>query len=317
MKFSLSKIKKKQEQIKFEYFACFGGIGRQENLYIRDLIAYYLSIGFEKFILGDNNFPNIEKISDVTKDYINNGTLDIIEVFGSSISQPEFYEIIYEKYKRKCAWISFFDLDEYLRMHSEDNKIISVQQYLSNPAFKKCESISINWLMYSDNNLLYYDNRSVLERFTSPCYNNKENRVIKSLVRGNLNKILFYPTSSLHVPNKKIIICNSMGKRLKYIDSIYVKPPLLKYAYIMHYTTKTIEEYINKIKRGLIQNGVYNITERIDKFFKINDFTEEKLKIFEKTFNKSFDQFRNYTNSGDKSCINIAFIFLNLFCLLF
>ena len=94
MKFSLSKIKKKQEQIKFEYFACFGGIGRQENLYIRDLIAYYLSIGFEKFILGDNNFPNIEKISDVTKDYINNGTLDIIEVFGSSISQPEFYEII-------------------------------------------------------------------------------------------------------------------------------------------------------------------------------------------------------------------------------
>lgn len=304
MIFSFSKIKKKQEQIKFEYFACFGGIGRQENLYIRDLIAYYLSIGFEKFILGDNNFPNIEKISDVTKDYINNGTLDIIEVFGSSISQPEFYEIIYEKYKRKCAWISFFDLDEYLRMHSEDNKIISVQQYLSNPAFKKCESISINWLMYSDNNLLYYDNRSVLERFTSPCYNNKENRVIKSLVRGNLNKILFYPTSSLHVPNKKIIICNSMGKRLKYIDSIYVKPPLLKYAYIMHYTTKTIEEYINKIKRGLIQNGVYNISERIDKFFKINDFTEEKLKIFEDSFNQTFPQYHRRINMDNNNSTN-------------
>ena len=131
---------------------------RKENLYIRDLISYYLSIGFEKFIFGDNNFPNIEKISDVTQDYINNGIIDIIEVFGSSMSQGEFFSIIYKKYKRNCAWISFFDIDEYLRMHSDNNTIISVRKFLSNPIFNKCESISINWLMYSDNNLLYYDN---------------------------------------------------------------------------------------------------------------------------------------------------------------
>ena len=69
-------------------------MARKENLYIRDLISYYLSIGFEKFIIGDNNFPNIEKLSDVTQDYINKGILDIIEFFGSSKSQEEFYGII-------------------------------------------------------------------------------------------------------------------------------------------------------------------------------------------------------------------------------
>ena len=109
--YSLIKRNQKQEDIQFEYFACFGGMARLENLYIRDLIAYYLSIGFEKFIIGDNNFPNVEKLSDVVQDYINNGIVDIIEIFGSSIPQQEFYGIIYEKYKTKCAWISFFYFD--------------------------------------------------------------------------------------------------------------------------------------------------------------------------------------------------------------
>ena len=94
MIFSFKRKKKKQEKITFKYFACFGTIVRKENLYIRDLISYYLSIGFEKFIFGDNNFPNVEKISDVTQDYINNGTVDIINAFGSSISQSEFFGII-------------------------------------------------------------------------------------------------------------------------------------------------------------------------------------------------------------------------------
>jgi len=315
--FSFKRKNKKQEKITFKYFACFGTIVRKENLYIRDLISYYLSIGFEKFIFGDNNFPNVEKISDVTQDYINNGTVDIINAFGSSISQSEFFGIIYEKYKTQCAWISFFDIDEYLRMHSEDNQIISVKQYLSNPIFKNCESISINWLIYSDNNLLYYDNRSVIQRFTSPCYKNRENRLVKSIIRGNLNKRVFYPFSSNHVPHKRLLICNSMGKRLKHYSGYYLKPPLLKNAYLMHYNTKTAEEYIQKIKRGSNQNIVYNISESIKRFFEINDFTEEKIKIFEKAFNRSFEQFHNFTNSSNKSNINIILAIIILFGIIY
>ena len=314
--FSPAKNKKKQQKIEFKYFACFGSIVRKENLYIRDLISYYSSIGFEKFIFGDNNFPNTEKISDVTQDYINNGIVDIIEVFGSSISKGEFFSNIYNKYKKMCAWISFFDIDEYLRMHSEDNSIISVSKYLSNPIFNKCESISINCLIYSDNNLLFYDNRSVLERFTTPLYKNRENGLVKSIVRGNLNKKVFAPLHSNYVPGKKLIICNSMGKRMKHYNGFYVKPALLKKAYLMHYTTKTTEEFIHKIIRGSNQNSVYNITDKIKGFFNINNITEEKLKLFEKAFNRTFNQFRNYTNSSNKVFIKMIYInliFLYLF----
>ena len=187
-------------------------------------------------------------------------------------------------------------IDEYIRMYSEENTIISINQYLANPIFKKCESISINWLIFSDSNLLYYDNRSVLERFTSPNYKDRKNIVVKSIIRGNLNKKVFYPNSSSHVPNKRVIRCNSIGKILKRYSKFYVKPPLLKYAYLMHYTTKTAQEYVNKIKRGSNKNAIYNVIESLQYFFDINDLTEEKLNLFEKAFNRTFDQFHNYTN---------------------
>ena len=312
--FPRTKSKKEQHKIEFTYFACFGTIARKENLYIRDLISYYLSIGFDKFILGDNNYPNIEKLSDVLQDYIYNNIVDIIEAYGSSITQNEFFGIIYEKYKTKCAWISFFDIDEYLRINSEDNQIISIKEYLSNPIFEKCESICINWLIYSDNNLLFYDNRSVLERFTSPNFTHKENRLVKSIVRGNLNKKVFYKERlNNHVPDKRVHICNSLGKRLRHFDGFYIKPPILKYAYLMHYTTKTVEEYINKLKRGKNGNENYNITHRIELFFEINNFTEEKLNMFEKAFNRTFNQFRSYTNSYIKMDLNMFLFFSFLF----
>ena len=121
----------------------------------------------KEFILGDNNILGTEKLSDVLQDYINNGTVDIIDHIGEGISQSGFYGEVYEKYKNKCKWISFFDFDEYLLMHFEEGKNISVQEFLSNEIYSKCESIEINWVLYDDNDLVYYDNRPSLERFTT------------------------------------------------------------------------------------------------------------------------------------------------------
>ena len=37
----------------------------------------------------------MEKLTDVIQDYVNNGIVEIIEIFGSSIVQEEFYGIIF------------------------------------------------------------------------------------------------------------------------------------------------------------------------------------------------------------------------------
>ena len=75
---------------------------------------------------------------------------------------------------------------------------ISPKEHLSNPIFKNCDAIAFNWLMYTDNNLVYYDNRKLVERFTEPLYSTDANRYVKSIVRGNLTKTAFIPGKTNH-----------------------------------------------------------------------------------------------------------------------
>ena len=224
-----------------KYFACICTIGKRENLYAKQFIDYYISIGFDKFILGDNNSPNTERLSDTLQEYINNKKVDIIDLIGISIGPAEFFYHIYNSYKDRCEWFGFFDFDEYLEMHNEPGKNIDVKKYLSNPAFGKCESIGFNWLMCSDNNLLHYDKRPLLERFPSPNYNDKANGYVKSMIRGKLDRIPFFPFKSSHRPERNIKECDANGNSLTNYNP-FTMHPNFEQAYLKHFNMKTAEE---------------------------------------------------------------------------
>ena len=272
----------------FEYFACFCALARQENIYAKELIEFYSNLGVEKFIFGDNNLPNSEKLADVLQDYISKGTVDIIDVFGSTIGLSEFYQIIYEKYKTRCGWFLYFDFDEYLEIFFKKNEKITLKEFLSNEIFANCESILFNWLVYTDNDLVFYDNRTLIERFTTPNNGDRDNRIVKSVVRGNLSKIAFYPNTSNHVPSSNLSICNSKGNKITRYNPFTVFPIVYDYGYLKHFTTKTAEEFCIKMKRGRTRGKQYDIDERVKLFFGHNKYSEEKMKVFETTFNKSF-----------------------------
>ena len=295
--FKISKFKKinnyitfNNNTIYFEYYACFCGIAKLENKYAKEFIEYYINLGVEKFIFGDNNLPNTEKLSDILQDYISNDIVDIIEIFGSTIGQSEFGQNIYEKYKTRCGWFLYFDLDEYLEIFFKKNRKLNLQRFLSNQIYSKCESISFNWLIYTDNELIFYDNRKLLKRFTTPNYLDRDNIYVKSIVRGNLDKIVFYANTSNHVPSKNLTICDSTGNLIipEHYNPHIISPPIFDHGYLKHFTTKTAEEYCVKMKRGYPCGQKYNLKERVAKFFSHNKFTDEKLKIYENTFNMSF-----------------------------
>ena len=280
----------KNISIEFEYFACFCGIASQENKYAKEFIEFYINLGVEKFFVGDNNLPNTEKLSDILQDYIKNGTVEIFEMFGSILGQSEFGQSIYEKYKTRCGWFLFFDFDEYLEIFFKKNEKLNLKQFLPNQIFSKCESILFNWLIYTDNELIYYDNRTLVERFTTPNYADRDNKFVKSIVRGNLNKIVFQFNASNHVPSKNLSICDSNGnlKDPKRYSAFFVNPPVFDYGYLKHFTTKTAEEYSIKMKRGRPRGRKYVLSERVKLFFYHNKFSKEKLKVFENMFNMTF-----------------------------
>jgi len=276
----------------YKYFICFCGIGKKENLYVRELVEYYIKSGVDKFYLGDNNEINTEKLSDVLQDYIDKKTVEIINLIGVKKKRLaiKFYYDMYKIHKSDCNWMMFYDFDEFLDF---TDKNMTVKKYLSDEKFDKCDIVKVNWLAFDDNDLLYYDNRSLNERFTKPVYNYVFNSFVKPIIRGNLLGPIWKINVNCHAPNHHKAVCNSLGKRILG-DRAHIRPPILNVSYIKHFRTKTIEEFAQKTKRGYAENK-YDLSYYMTLFLSINKFTEEKLRIYEKIMNVSLPNYHKKT----------------------
>ena len=167
----------------------------------------------------------------------------------------------------------------------------NIQEFLGEKKFEKCYNIKINWILYSDNDLIYYDNRTVQERFTKPLIKDSENKHIKSTVRGHLKKNYWESMWQPHSSNAIIESCIPTGKKTD-AKSPFHTPPNFEVAYIKHFATKTIEEYISKIKRGRSDFKVtinYDLWKRkLAYFFGRNKKTKKKLDYIKKALNIVF-----------------------------
>ena len=146
-------------------------------------------------------------------------------------------------------------------------------------------------MLYSDNDLIYYENKTVQERFTTPLPNDYSNKHIKSIIRGHLKKNYWENMGNPHSSEANVNCCIPTGKAIDHKTPFNV-PPNFENAYIKHYVTKTIEEFILKVKRG---RADINITindeywkEKLTYFFSKNKKTKEKLDYIKKTLNKTF-----------------------------
>ena len=166
---------------------CLCVIGKKENLYALEYINHYKKLGYNHIFIYDNNDINGERFEDVINEYITSNYVSIINYrgFRGFIQNAQFdaYNDCYEKNNKKYNWLSFFDFDEFLEL--KDN-IQTIQDFLGKKIFRKCLNIKINWMIYSDNDLIYFENKTLKERFIKPIFNSTINYNIKSTVRGNL-----------------------------------------------------------------------------------------------------------------------------------
>ena len=93
----------------------------------------------------------------------------------------------------------------------EKIQILKISIFLYDNNDKNGESFDINWFFHTDNNLLYYDNRSLAERFPETDRRWKNKKLggvegIKSILRGNID-IKIYD----HKLSPKFISCDGFG----------------------------------------------------------------------------------------------------------
>ena len=197
------------------------------------------------------------------------------------------YYDCYEKHNQEYDWISFFDIDEYLILKP---KGIKIQNFLDNERYKDCLNLKINWLYYSDNNKIKYENKPLIRRFTEVSKWKIDNRHIKSIMRGNISYKKYKKTKIPHYLYYNLKSCSSSGKLVE--GTYFVEPPDYEYAILNHYI-KTIIEYVNKMPRGRASmKFIYNqetLKQFFDRYFNISEKTKEKVKIFNDAFNTTFE----------------------------
>ena len=286
--YKIKRLKLFEKDDNGSYFCCYSSIAKKENRYLRETVEHYLKLGFGKIILGDDNDKFSEKLSDVIQDYVEQGKVDIIDIRSKYLSQMEYFIISYNKYKNRCKWIAYFDIDEFLEFTDKNMKI---QDYLSKEIFNKCEAVKVNWLMFFDNDNILYDKRPIEERFQIPNYHNRDSSTVKTIVRGNLDKPVWNDTGC-HEPNRQIIGCDSVGNFVGYTGGL-VHPPHLEICYLKHYGQKSTEEFAYKLKKQLHHHGKFDWNTMLNYYFQYNNFTKEKLYILESILNTTFNQYHN------------------------
>ena len=270
---------------------CLCAIGKKENLYIKEFINHYKQLGYNHIYLYDNNDENDERFEDIIQEDINEGYVTLINYRGfrgiKNNPQLDAYYDCYEKNNKKYKWLSFFDIDEFLEIKPNN---ITIQEFFDNKRYYKCEHIKMHWIVYSDNNLLYYENKQIKERFTLESSYKKINKHIKSTVRGNLSHNYWKIAWTPHSTTDEFYSCTSSGKKVDSVQFFFT--PDYEYGFLRHYPTKTIEEFCKKIKKGFATHQFeYNLKdykERFTYFFQINQKTKEKVDYFNKVFNMTF-----------------------------
>lgn len=263
---------------------CLCTLGKKENLYIKEFIEHYKKIGVDKIFLYDNNDIDGERFEEVILDYINSGFIELINFRGVP---KAIYKVMRNCYKNNYNifdWLIFYEIDEFIFLKNYSN----IKTFLNQKKFKKCLKIHLNWLHRSDNNLIYYDNRTLAKRFVEKGENVKKKinylALIKTIIRGHIPNITI---TDIHKISLKIKGCNGFGKIAKIKGNRNIEPDY-KYYYINHYYSKSTEEFTEKLKRGDMQfgNSTNNYYYQIRKYFYINkittskiDYLENKLKI--------------------------------------
>jgi len=266
---------------------CICTFAKNQNLYINEFVEFYQKIGINKIFLYDNNDEDGENFEDILKSYINNNTVEIINWRGKN---PEYEKMMSDCYKNNYNnydWLFFYEVDEYI--HIKENNDIKL--FLSDQKFDNCEGIYLNWLFHTDNNLIYYDNRTLQERFPIPELNPQKNNsclkhLVKAMVKGHGKMI---EIKNIYKLSDDLKGCDGNGNNPIFIGNEMAENDFENY-YIIHYSCKSTEEFVKSINNENVDNSLKN--ESIFQYFSYNEINEEKINYIENQTQLNLTEFR-------------------------
>lgn len=245
-------------------------IGRRENDYAREWVERHLALGFGHIYIYDNNHDGEERFEDVLSDFVAMGKVTIIDYRNREKAQRSVYNDAYQRLSPHYDWLAFFDFDEFL-CFADTDATATVADFLATIP-QEYHAVMIPWLMMTDNGLVRNDHRPLMERFTESTTRGEQQG--KCIIRTGIPGARF--TKSVHVPYTPVLNC--CNPRLKPTPQHRLQPQDTSVAYLKHFSTKTIEEWLtNKWQKGAAGCRYEKFQRQYaDYFFTINERTSEK-----------------------------------------
>lgn len=282
--------------------SCIISIAKNEDDYLNEWIVYHLNLGIDKIFLIDNNEINNNNQKDICELYKSVYYIDyrgkkmFNYISGDASIQMSLYENVYNKYTNDYDWILFLDVDEFLTLEHHNN----INDYLSQEMFNDASLILLNWKCYGDNDKILYEDEPVVTRFTKPytnltkySQNFPENEIVKPILRSKIDNIK-HKVHNVYLNNG--IVKDSNGN-ICFND--WRKPITHNNAYIRHYETKSTQEYIKRRILNGDSNKISSINtalNRIKYYFNVNDFNDEKYRLFEQSIKKLMQIYNENSN---------------------
>ena len=258
--------------------SCIVAIAKKENNYIEEWVSHHLGIGVDRIIICDNNDTGDEKISDV----IDDPRVTVLDYRDVVSVQKKAYTDCFLKYRECFEWMIFIDCDEFIML---DGKYENINQFLTDDMFAKADIIRLCWKVYSGGKKLDADgDYTVLGRFTDRFYVDAPDghySYSKSIIRGSIEYKGGFIQGHGYFNNKNNVSMNSEGRKT---GNLFTKclPGSYENAWIDHYPTKTIGEYVRQkyFRGGPNRNG--RKYADLKNFFKYNDYDRELEEYGEK-----------------------------------
>lgn len=149
---------------KKEYPVVLVAIFKNEAKYLKEWIEYHKLIGVDHFFLYNNNSE--DNYLDILNEYIKDGSVTLT-TWPQVPGQISAYKNWYDKYREKCGYAAFIDLDEMICPIYDSDIKTWLKRYLKYPVVK------MDWMMFGTSSQLSHDtNRLIIEQYES-CWSKR------------------------------------------------------------------------------------------------------------------------------------------------
>ena len=213
-------------------------MAKNEDFFLKEWIAYHRILGFEHFIIYDDN--STISIEILLGGWIQSNIITVIKIDNYK-HQNDIYNHCIKNFGSKFRWIAFLDVDEFIRISHKNKRLRDIRCFLAE--FEPYAGLGINWRMYSWNGHEKTPASTVIESY-SACLG--DNIHIKSIIQpSKIDKTAtphsFYTNSGEFVVNPEHFpVSNGIPFSIPKTDSIAIN----------HYYYKSRECFFRKIKKG-------------------------------------------------------------------